>query len=67
MTLPSGFQADADEAQAARHQQRTVVGTRALPLMGAGAMVSGGAALSCLASDFPAVQAFGRAVQVATC
>jgi hypothetical protein len=44
-----------------------VVGTRALPLMGAGAMVSGGAALSCLASDFPAVQAFGWALQLATC
>jgi hypothetical protein len=55
----TAYQKDADEAWASRHQQRTVVCTRLLPLMGAGATVSFGAALACLASDFPAVRAFG--------
>ena len=55
----TGWHQDPDDAKAARHQQRTVVSTRLLPLMGAGAAVSFGAALACLASDFPAVRSFG--------
>mmetsp|Transcript_28613 Transcript_28613/g.70547 ORF Transcript_28613/g.70547 Transcript_28613/m.70547 type:complete len:1443 (+) Transcript_28613:253-4581(+) len=55
----TGFHFDEAKAKAAKHQQRTLVGTRALPLMGSGAFVSFGVALSCMASDFPAVQSFG--------
>lgn len=55
----TGYQDNEEATKASRHQQRTVVSSRLIPLMGCGAAVSFGAGLACLVSDFPAVRAFG--------